>query len=216
MSIIYFFTNRMTIFYTGVIYGLFLAILIGPVFFALIRTSIDNGFKSGIFLALGIAISDTFAASVVYLGIKDFTENTSFQSAMGIVGGIIMLIFGLIPFLKKRKIDYGIDEKKKSKYYFLYTLEGIILNSINPFVYIFWVGIWGKVLLQYKYIGIEVWIFMLGLITTVLMTDILKSYLANKITKYITAQLLSWIDKGTGIALIIFGIRLLLFAYFGK
>ncbi|TAE75596.1 MAG: LysE family translocator [Bacteroidetes bacterium] len=206
----------MTIFYTGVIYGLFLAILIGPVFFALIRTSIDNGFKSGVFLALGIAISDSFAASVVYLGIKDFTENSFFQAGMGIVGGSIMLIFGLIPFFKKRNVSYESLEKKKSKNFLLYTLEGIILNSINPFVYIFWVGIWGKVLLQYQYTGIEVWIFMLGLITIVLTTDILKAYLAHKITKYITPQLLSWIDKGTGIALIIFGIRLLLFAYFGK
>ncbi|TAE45335.1 MAG: LysE family translocator [Cytophagia bacterium] len=206
----------MTIFYTGIIYGLFLAILIGPVFFALIRTSIDNGFKSGVFLAIGIAISDAFAASVVYLGIKDFTENTSFQAGMGMVGGLIMFIFGLIPFIKKRKIDYEKDGKKTNKNQFLYTLEGVILNSINPFVYIFWVGIWGKVLLQYKYVGVEVWIFMLGLITAVLMTDILKSYLANKITKYLTPQLLSLIDKGTGIALIIFGFRLLLFAYIGK
>jgi threonine/homoserine/homoserine lactone efflux protein len=206
----------MMVFITGIIYGLFLAILIGPVFFALIRTSIDNGFKKGAFLALGIALSDTFAASVVYLGIKDFTSNTSFQTGMGLVGGTIMLVFGLIPFVQKRKVDYSKGKQEKNKLNIFYTLEGILLNAINPFVYIFWVGIWGKVLVQYNYRGVEVWVFMLGLITTVLATDLIKVYLANKITKYLTPNILAVIDKGAGIGLMAFGVRLLLFAYWGK
>ena len=44
---------------TGITLGLTLAILLGPVFFALIQTSISKGFLKGLFLAIGISISDS-------------------------------------------------------------------------------------------------------------------------------------------------------------
>jgi len=44
--------------FNGVIYGLVLAVLVGPVFFTLIQTSIERGFKSGVYVAIGISLSD--------------------------------------------------------------------------------------------------------------------------------------------------------------
>ncbi|NJO01657.1 MAG: LysE family transporter [Bacteroidia bacterium] len=89
----------------GIFYGLILTMLIGPVFFALIRTSIEKGFRSGAYLALGIAISDASVAILVYFGISQLTESELFQTLLGLLGGILMMIFGIMPFLRpvKRK-----------------------------------------------------------------------------------------------------------------
>jgi len=45
---------------TGIILGLTLAVLIGPVFFALLQTSIHKGFGAGVLVAIGISASDIF------------------------------------------------------------------------------------------------------------------------------------------------------------
>ncbi|WP_216351112.1 LysE family transporter, partial [Mucilaginibacter polytrichastri] len=44
--------------FSGIGIGLILTFLTGPVFFALIKTSIEKGFQAGIALALGVVTSD--------------------------------------------------------------------------------------------------------------------------------------------------------------
>ena len=42
----------------GILFGVFLSLLFGPAFFVLLETSIKKGFKSAVFLDIGILISD--------------------------------------------------------------------------------------------------------------------------------------------------------------
>lgn len=200
----------------GIGYGLVLAMLIGPVFFALIRTSIAKGFASGAYLALGIAVSDSFAASVVYLSISQFQENTVFKNYLGLVGGLLMIAFGLSYFLmpvSKRKFSpqRGIRPTQGIRH----IIEGIFLNLLNPFVYIFWLGIVSYTTVSQGYDFRETLIFFAGTICTVFLTDLLKAFIADKITNYLTAHIISLIGRVAGIALIGFGLRLLYFAAYG-
>lgn len=204
------------IFIKGIFYGFLLAMLIGPVFFALIRTSIDKGFMSGAYLALGIAISDSFALLLAFFFISQFIEGMFFKTVLGLLGGIAMLIFGMTPFLKpntekKFNVDEFDDRPKGARY----ILQGIILNAFNPFVYIFWIGIVGSIRVSSSYTSAEMFVFFSGIIVTVLSTDLLKAYVANLITNFLTARILTSIDKIAGIGLIGFGFRLLYFAVYG-
>ena len=56
--------------WNGVLFGLLLTIFIGPVFFALIQTSVHRGFIYGVFMALGIALSDAIYVFLAYLGLS--------------------------------------------------------------------------------------------------------------------------------------------------
>ena len=56
----------------GVISGLVLACLIGPVFFTLLQTSIERGFWSGFFVAIGVSLSDAIYIALCYLGNQVF------------------------------------------------------------------------------------------------------------------------------------------------
>lgn len=202
--------------FQGIGYGLVLAMLIGPVFFALIRTSIAKGFASGAYLAFGIALSDSFAATVVYLSIAQFQDNTIFQNYLGLLGGFLMIGFGLSYFLipvSKRKFSpqRGMRPTQGIKH----IIEGIFLNLLNPLVYIFWLGIVSYTTVSQGYNLHENFIFFLGTICTVFLTDLLKAFIADRITNYLTAHLISLIGRIAGIALVGFGLRLLFFAAYG-
>lgn len=200
----------------GIIYGLVLAMLIGPAFFALIRVSIDKGFWSGAFFALGVALSDAFAAFTVYFGISQFTENEIFQTTLGIVGGFSILLFGLYPFLQSNsKKNFLSSHQVKRVQGIRYIFEGILLTLINPLVYIFWLGAVSYLTVTFDYTFQEILIFFLGTFATVLSADLIKVYISHRITRYLTPQIISTIDRVAGICLMAFGVRLLVFAFMG-
>lgn len=200
----------------GIMYGLILAMLIGPVFFALIRTSIDKGFKSGAYLALGIALSDALAATVVYFGVSRFTDSSVFEVYLGWVGGLLMIAFGAAPFVKGASQKKFLPNRAINRAQGLrYILEGLLLNLLNPFVYIFWLGVVGYVTVSTEYAPEGHFFFFLGAIATVFMTDLLKVYVANRITDYLNARIIGLIDKIAGLGLMAFGVRLLVYAIYG-
>ena len=54
----------------GFLFGLGMVIFIGPVFFYLMETAINNGTKLGMAAAMGIYISDMVAAVLCYAGLS--------------------------------------------------------------------------------------------------------------------------------------------------
>ncbi len=219
---------------TGIIYGLGLALLIGPVFFALLKIGMRAGFRAGMYMALGISLSESFAVALVYLGISQLTHNAWFEFILGGAGGLLMIIFGLNTLIQNRKTNQKLKElerqelenelenneeneaiitlrnsllkRKKTKWQYIF--DGFLLNAINPFVYIFWVGVVSSVITKYNYTIIEMIIFLITVILTVLCTDLLKVFFSKKLAHFLNVKSLSIMDKVIGIALIIFGIHL--------
>ena len=50
--------------FSGIGFGLLLAIMLGPVFFTILQTSLHEGFKAGLFLAFGVLLSDAAVIGV--------------------------------------------------------------------------------------------------------------------------------------------------------
>ncbi|WP_420387786.1 LysE family translocator [Roseivirga sp.] len=198
----------MDIVINGVLYGLLLCVLIGPVFFALIQNSIEKGFWSGFFMAIGIALSDSFYIVVTYLGISQLVENPSFNMWLGGVGGVIMLGFGFVYLLKPVPAKGIRQRHQEETKWFQQIVKGFLLNGINPFVLFFWLGIISKVTLTYKYSNNEAISFFIVLIATVLLSDILKSYFATKLSQIVTPRFMKIMNRVVGIALIAFSIKL--------
>lgn len=199
------------IYLQGVLYGMTLALLIGPVFFALLRVSIERGFTSGAWMALGIAVSESFVIALVAIGVAQLAETKEFQFYLGIVGGSMMLVFGLFPFFKKVKKRTESKINKKAHGYKL-AIEGLLLNILNPSVYLFWIG---AVAFNSHLKDNEMVSFFGGAITTVFVTDLLKAYLANYIRGYLTEKILDKVNKIAGAALICFAFWLFYSAIYG-
>lgn len=198
----------MDIVINGFLFGLLLCILIGPVFFALLQNSIEKGFWSGFFMAIGIAVSDSFYIVVTYLGISQLVDNTQFNMWLGGIGGAIMLGFGIVYLLKPVPTKGLKKLHQQDTKWFQQILKGFLLNGINPFVLFFWLGIMSKVTLDFGYNTNESITFFVVLIATVFLSDITKSHFATKLSEIVTPRFMKIMNRGVGIALILFSLRL--------
>ncbi|EMR02682.1 LysE family translocator [Cesiribacter andamanensis] len=200
----------LTAFADGILFGLLLTLMIGPVFFALIQTSIERGFRSGASMAVGIALSDAAYVVVASFGVVLLASSPSFQAWLGVVGGLIMLVFGLINLLKRvappqlQPGEAGADNHLRQ------LIKGFLLNGINPFVFLFWFGIAS---LKATYALDQKVVFFSGVLLTVLLTDFLKAYTANQLRQWLSPKFMLRMNWLVGVALIAFSIKLFYFAY---
>lgn len=198
----------------GIKFGVLLALLIGPVFFTLIQTSVEKGFWNGALVALGVSLSDTFYVTICYLGMAQVLENEEVRVYMAYIGGAILIVFGLYHLLvKSKRGSRSVYKPTGERGVFRYVLKGFVINGLSPMVVVFWIGVISIASLDYGYTrGVNFIIFFVSLLATVLITDILKAYLADKLRSLVTPRLLMVMNVTVGIALIIFGGRLIMIA----
>jgi threonine/homoserine/homoserine lactone efflux protein len=205
----------MNIIIQGVILGFTLSILFGfgPALLALVQTSIHRGFWSGVLLAAGVFFSDLVLVGLSFLGAIKILENPGSQMVFGIVGGILLIIFGIVTYTRKVRIavDKEGNEINPSKPGPLtYILKGFFINFTNPFVWFFWMGV--VVGFASNYDGtdpVPLVLFFSGALGTIFFMDVLKSFSAYKIKKYVQTHSLIWINRIAGIGLLLFGIYLI-------
>ncbi len=202
-------------FFEGVVLGLVVAMTLGPAFFTIIQTGIDRGFRSAMFISVGVIICDVFLIVLCYLGLTSIFSKPENNIFIGFGGGIILLIYGTYTFLKKPEILKRRSPKYKTPDKFpnpiTYIIKGFFLNIANPFIVIFWLTAMGWVsanaaegkLLNY------VIVFFSGTIISVFATDLLKSFIGNKIKKYLRPRNQLRINRIAGLLLIGSGIVLM-------
>ncbi len=190
----------------GLALGFILAIQPGPSFFALLETSSKNGFKSGLGLASGIFLSDIFCVALSYLGVAQLFDDPKHKTYIGLVGGAILVGFGLFSILHKKKIEEekGLEIQEVS--FFLYVTKGFFLNVLNPSVIFLWILYVGMVSSNVEYVHIHVILFFVATLATVFFTDILKAYYANKISQRLSHKVLRNFNLLLGVILLVTGL----------
>jgi len=204
----------MEIIVKGVAFGSVLAMAIGPVFFSLVQTSLQRGFISGIFMAIGISISDLAYVIFSYIGISQFANDDQFKFNVALLGGIILIIFGFYSFFKKFSGKELVHPNNNRNGVVRAIVKGFLINGINPFVFIFWLGAMSLATVEYGFSGYEVRTFFLVVLVTVFTSDIIKSYLANRLRDFVKPHIMKTINSIVGVLLMGFGARLIYFAYY--
>jgi len=195
----------------GFVFGMILCFSIGPAFFGLIQTSLKHGYRNGIAIALGIFASDLTYLLIANSTISGWLQDEKYKIAVGLTGGIIIIVYGLVQILKKtviQNVDGEIIEFKKPTYG-ASTLKGYIMNLLNPFVLLIWIG---AVTVSSSNLNNDKWnifIFFVATLATVLGTDILKAIAAHKIRGYLNINVIHKVNILAGIILIISGVILI-------
>lgn len=193
----------------GIILGLTIAILLGPAFFTLLQTSIHRGFRSGAILAIGIFLSDLSLVLLSYFGAAKILRDNTNHLYFGLIGGAVLLGVGIYTFRKKVLPEEYAEENDKVPGPVTYLLKGYFMNITNPFLWLFWVSVVVSVSSNYGVNTPQMLIFFSGMLGTILVTDLLKSYGANLIKRYLKPNILTIINRVTGILLILFGLLLI-------
>jgi len=197
----------------GVVSGIVLACLIGPVFFTLLQTSIERGFMSGVFVAIGISLSDSFYILISYFGLVKFLEATNLRHYMAYGGGIILLLFGLYYlFIKSRKLARQNQQHVVSASGLRLAAKGFIINGLSPMVLFFWLATVSVATTQLGYTSTKnALIFFASIVLTVFITDVIKAKLADKLRVLITPTVVRVLNIVLGVVMVIFAGRLILF-----
>lgn len=192
---------------SGITFGLLLSVMLGPVFFALLQTSLHEGFKAGSHLAFGVFLSDTLLICLCYLFAEQLNLFEEHKVITAIGGGILLIGFGIYILLKKIKVKEVDDDRKTVHSRFV--LEGFFLNAFNPAVLLFWLSVVSLVSVKEHYTRLHNLIFFSSILVTVFSTDLLKALIAHKIKNLLNARTILWINRITGLVLAVFGLHMI-------
>jgi threonine/homoserine/homoserine lactone efflux protein len=195
--------------------GLLLAISVGPVIFAILKQSINNGHKAGYIFVAGVSSSDIALLLICNLFTTLFQSALAHQTLIAVSGSVFLIGVGIYTFFfKKVAVDkennLQVRVFRKRDWVAIY-LSGFFMNLLNPGVFIFWFVTSSAILadsasyehpIQYRAV-----VFGTCLVF-VLITDILKVMLAGRLRPKMTPRNLHHINQLSGLILIGFGIAL--------
>jgi threonine/homoserine/homoserine lactone efflux protein len=197
--------------------GLILSISIGPVIFAIIKQSLTNGKRSGYAFVAGVSSSDFVLLFICNVFTSLFNLVLNHKSAIALAGAGFLLIMGLYTlFFKKLKLENmgsdGVNKTVSIKDLVSSYFSGFLMNTLNPSVFLFWFA-WTAAInnsaddtpnpIQYKLV---VFGTCLGF---VLLSDLIKVFLAGKLRPRLTEKNLLWINRFSGMIILIFSAVLL-------
>lgn len=207
--------------------GFLLSVMIGPVFFVLLETSITKGVKSALVIDFGVLISDILYiifASIFVDQIKSLGSGDN-KIIFGFIGGIIFIGYGVYNLFKKQSNIKNLENPEvleltasiaivpfQTKDYFLLGLKGFLLNLANPLVIFYWVSVLS---LATQFSPLESnfpweFIFVTIVILTFFGIDVLKILVAKKLRPLVTPNLLDALNRLIGIIFSLFGVFLIL------
>lgn len=197
----------------GIQIGLVLAVMTGPLLFTLVQVSVEEGIGPGLMVGAGIWISDllfVFFTTWSLAAVVEAFDDPMTSITIGIVGGAILIFFGIGTALSKPKnLSFKSNQASRYSSWFSLWLKGFLINTINPFTVFFWIGIVSTIVVKNAMSVGEASLFFGGLLGTVAITDALKVLLSKRIRKFLQAHHIIWLRRISGAALVVFGIVLL-------
>lgn len=217
----------------GIVFGLTLSILVGPILFALLQTAIERGFRAGAVVGAGVWFSDAMFIVLSYSSmayIVAITEWDGFEYTIGTIGGLVLLGFGIGTFFTKPPeipgedkpgediideqlpeiLDFDDDDGFENRPgYFSLWLKGFLINTFNPFTVFFWTGVTSTVVIGRDFNDNDATFFFTGIIVTVILTDLLKIWAAKAVRHLLKPGAVMLLRRISGVALGVFGVALL-------
>lgn len=190
----------------GIGIGLVLTFLTGPVFFALIKTSIEKGFHAGVSMALGVVSSDVVFVGAILFGTQYFDISSHSKQIAGICGCAILFALGVYYLFKKSEVNYNnkVPSKLQRTGYFL---KGFLMCIFNPTLLFHWTIVIGTASTLYINTvpnrSLKIAVMFLTILLVQFSLDTTKAFYANKLRDRISAKFVHRLNEVAGIALII-------------
>ena len=188
----------------GLFVGLGTSFIIGPVFFTLIKNSLQGSKLNGILTALGILLSDIFVAFICLIFSKEFLINYVNQTSSQIIGACILAFFGISILFKPVQLSDN-QEKQLPKKAIKPFMQGFTVNFINPAVFVIWIG-FVTIAEQTFAESYHIYWFIFGILIGIFTTDVMKVFGASFIADYLNPKNLISLSKIIGMLLILFSI----------
>jgi threonine/homoserine/homoserine lactone efflux protein len=202
----------MKAFFAGMLVALSLAFSVGPGLALQFQASVQRGFFGGIAVIAARYISDAALLVLSYIGVLQVITSSRNQFLGGIAGGIACIAFGLTFLLKRGNHTFSpvqLPTYSNRKSFYSYFFASIVINTMNPFVVLYWVGLVAIAGTNFGVKSFSLAYFFSGLLGTAIAFDLLKCYIFSQMKMKLKPRYFRWVNKGTGIALLLAGVLFL-------
>lgn len=186
----------------GLFSGVVLSLGFGSVFFALIQTSIDHGYRAGIKMAGGVLIGDFLLIALALLGTAYMPHIPHFEEAARGLGAVLLVGLGFSQFRKSSLSQKAVEVGGMTQHLY-FIAKGFLLNVINPVNFFSWVFLSAS-LKSYRFTRLEEIVCLSICLITIFVCESGFAISAHQIKKKLSANTIENIKRVTG--LLFFGI----------
>ena len=198
----------------GVLFGLFMAISVGPTLFVILKYSLNHSYKAGLAFVLGVSLSD-----IIYVTLANFAASWlevlhTYKKPIAYGGAIVLIIIGLSGLIKKHKPQKpsATPVVVTGAHYFRIWLSGFLINTFNPGVILTWltlVATTANTPVIYR-------IILFGTcLALILSLDFVKVFLADAIRRSLTPRRILYMQRFSAVCILLIGIALFISTAFG-
>jgi threonine/homoserine/homoserine lactone efflux protein len=194
----------------GLPVGFAFSFALGPVFFSLIKTSLDYGFRAAVSIALGVILADLVLLAIAYGGVEAFLpkSNVDVTFWVQLLGGLLLLGIGIGTIAKKAVYTEGSPLAYERRILTRISM-GFLLNIANPANFFEWMGAASVLKSKYHFETYENVSFFAGALLAVFGTELMVAYFATRLRKVLSAKVIYGINILTGSVFIVSGLWLL-------
>ncbi|WP_128543465.1 LysE family translocator [Larkinella soli] len=186
--------------------GILLCLTFGTVFFSLLQNSVDNGYRAGIKIALGVVVCDAIFVVCALFGTSFLPQIEGFEVYLTVFGAILLFAMGLSNLFRGTpRLAYPKTRFGNFLYYFT---TGFVLNAINPINFITWVTLAAYLGKSLHYTFQERYVFMMASLLGIFVTESGLAVFAHKLKRFFTPRVVTIFNKTTGIVFIFIALQL--------
>ena len=189
----------------GLLTGLTLQLAVGPVFLFLVNLTLQKSILDGLAGALAVTTVDLFYISLAILGVGRVLERQSVKRLFGIIGPLVLLIFGI--FILRNVLGTELDNAPVviSSGPMSSFASVFALTISSPMTIIFFTGIFSTKAIEYRYTRLELWSFGLGAGLAPLLFMGISMIAISFLGNYIPMTLVRLLNMVVGVLLIGYG-----------
>lgn len=196
-------------FIAGFPLGVAFCLTLGPVFFSLLKNSLQHGWRAAVLMALGVTLSDMVLLFGAFSGVETLLpKDSKVEKVVQIAGGLLLISLGIASILKKKVGTEGgqIIEKPKVLLYFI--VIGFFLNILNPLNFAEWVGTASYLKTVENYTTMQSISFFSGALLGVFFIETGIGLGAARLRNYLNSKVIYIFNIATGILFLLSGIVL--------
>lgn len=185
----------------GILTGIALCLTFGTVFFSLVQNSVDNGYRTGFKIALGVFVSDVIFVFFAIFGTAFLPSINGFQKWVAGAGVIFLIILGLNNFISGQPKVAATKTRFGDLLYYFTT--GFLLNGLNPVNFVTWVTIAGYIKTNLHFKLDQVVVFFGASVVAVFLVECAIAFYAHRLKRLFTPKVVKIFNKVTGVVFIL-------------
>ncbi|MCX7743013.1 MAG: LysE family transporter [Flavobacteriales bacterium] len=196
----------------GILVGLVMSVGAGPVMFALIQTSLREGFWRAMIFEIGVILADASCITIAFFTFGRLLNNPLINNYILLAGGLVLIVLGVSNFKGKTARLRAAREflRGKQTHGGLLIVQGFLYNLLNPSVILFWLGAVTLAAANFEGNRSLMIQHFSATLTTVFFFDTLKAFFAHTVRKFITPRFMMYSTQTMGVIFILFGTGLII------